>query len=539
MTLGSKQTADWVECSAWGPKVRRAVAGGRRATSSRSRVRWEAVLPERDRHREPARGGGAARSATGAPAGRDPMARRRDRGGRAGCERTRRSPRATTWRCSTLTASSTWADAVPGAPGSSPARATGMHVAFVTNNAARPPKGGRGAPAPVWSPADPTDVVTSAQAAARLVADPARGTAVFVIGGEGSRRRWERDWSRCSPSTTNRRRCLGLPPRPALAHGHRRRHPGARGLPWVASNTDLTCPRHGSSRATGCGQRGRGVRRREPGVAGKPKRRCSRRPCGGSGAGRPLMVGDRLDTDIEGARQRGLRQPAGDDRGDRGRGAVRRPRDRGRRTSSATLAGIVHPQPVRRVARQWAGWWRAASPRAALTVHGRRDRRRLVARGAAAAGRSSRRHRRCRHFGDVAVPEDCVARRPDGSLTPDAVAGRPRHRREREIEPTRARTPATSRVDEVLRSLHELDDLPVAEHVAVFERRTTALPQALSRRRRPPDDAAVWQPCRASPAGRRAGPPRAGAVADHAAELIAARPGERRRGRRHQARDRR
>jgi ribonucleotide monophosphatase NagD (HAD superfamily) len=75
------------------------------------------------------------------------------------------------------------------------------------------------------------------------------------------------------------------------------------GLPWFASNTDMTVPTargvapgNGSlvqaiSNATGV----------SPVVAGKPERALLDETIGRLGASRPLMVGDRLDTDIDGA----------------------------------------------------------------------------------------------------------------------------------------------------------------------------------------------------------------------------------------------
>jgi glycerol 3-phosphatase-2 len=79
------------------------------------------------------------------------------------------------------------------------------------------------------------------------------------------------------------------------------------GLPWVASNTDLTIPT-----ADGIGPgNGTLVRlvaeyaEREPVVAGKPEPPLLEETLRRVGGERPLMVGDRLDTDIEGARRVG------------------------------------------------------------------------------------------------------------------------------------------------------------------------------------------------------------------------------------------
>ena len=75
------------------------------------------------------------------------------------------------------------------------------------------------------------------------------------------------------------------------------------GLPWVATNTDLTMP---TQRGIGPGN-GALVRLvaefagREPQVAGKPARPLFEETLLRVGGRRPLVIGDRLDTDIEGA----------------------------------------------------------------------------------------------------------------------------------------------------------------------------------------------------------------------------------------------
>ena len=78
-------------------------------------------------------------------------------------------------------------DAVAGAPEAlNAAQAGGMHLAFVTNNAARPPAVVGEHLRELGVEAHDEDVVTSAQAAARLLAGQlAPGSKVFLIGGEG------------------------------------------------------------------------------------------------------------------------------------------------------------------------------------------------------------------------------------------------------------------------------------------------------------------------------------------------------------------
>jgi HAD superfamily hydrolase (TIGR01450 family) len=202
-------------------------------------------------------------------------------------------------------------DAVDGAAGHlAAAAAAGMSLAYVTNNASRPPRVVAEHLVRLGMPAGADDVVTSAQAAARLVADAVpRGAAVFVIGGAGLDEALEE---------------RGLKPVRSLADepaavvsGY---HPDLRwktvidgailvrkGVPWFASNTDLTVPTPhgpgpGNGALVGAVARFAGV---DPVVAGKPEPPLfheTRRRVGGR---RPLVVGDRLDTDIEGAARAG------------------------------------------------------------------------------------------------------------------------------------------------------------------------------------------------------------------------------------------
>src|SRR3954470_17144148 len=78
-------------------------------------------------------------------------------------------------------------EAVPGAPEAlNAAQDGGMHLAFVTNNAARPPDVVGKHLRELGVDAHDEDVVTSAQAAAHLLADRLPpGSKVFLIGGPG------------------------------------------------------------------------------------------------------------------------------------------------------------------------------------------------------------------------------------------------------------------------------------------------------------------------------------------------------------------
>lgn len=202
-------------------------------------------------------------------------------------------------------------DAVPGAAAElSRAREAGMRLAFITNNASRTPDQVAGHLRDLGVAAEASDVVTSAQAAARLLADRfGPGARVVCLGAVGLEQAL---------------RVAGLAPvgvtdeAVAIATGYGPDVPWAAimraavrirdGLPWVASNTDRTfpaafgvAPGHGVQVAmlrdfTGV----------EPVVAGKPARPLLDETIRRVGGTRPLMVGDRLDTDIEGANAAGL-----------------------------------------------------------------------------------------------------------------------------------------------------------------------------------------------------------------------------------------
>jgi HAD superfamily hydrolase (TIGR01450 family) len=201
--------------------------------------------------------------------------------------------------------------AVPGAPAAlAAARSAGMRLAFVTNNAARPPAVVAAHLRELGVPAADTDVVTSAQAAARLVSQqvPA-GAAVLVVGGEGLDVALREHGLRPVYSAEEKPSAVVQGFHPDV--GWRLLTEGTlavrRGLPWVASNLDRTVPT-GRGLAPGNGLLVAVVAEatgRQPQVAGKPEVPLHREAMLRTAARRPLVVGDRLDTDIAGARRAG------------------------------------------------------------------------------------------------------------------------------------------------------------------------------------------------------------------------------------------
>ncbi|WP_328971059.1 HAD hydrolase-like protein [Streptomyces sp. NBC_00239] len=187
------------------------------------------------------------------------------------------------------------------------ARADGMRLAYVTNNALRTPGAVAEHLTELGIPTAADDVITSAQAVARLIADqvPA-GARVLVIGGEGLRVALrERGLVPVESADDDPAAVVQGYGGPDLPWGRfaEASYAVARGVPWFASNTDLTIP-GARGIAPGNGAAVQVVRiatGAEPQVAGKPLPPMHRETILRTGAERPLVVGDRLDTDIEGA----------------------------------------------------------------------------------------------------------------------------------------------------------------------------------------------------------------------------------------------
>jgi glycerol-1-phosphatase len=201
--------------------------------------------------------------------------------------------------------------AIPGAAEAlRKAGAAGMRLAYVTNNAFRTPAAIAALLTSFGAPASPQDVVTSAQAAARLLAErlPA-DAAVLVIGGSGLRMALRERGLRPVSTAADKPQAVvqGYSPDvnySMLAEGGLA---VAAGALFVASNGDLTLPSR-RGRQPGNGSliqvvaTATGV---QPLVAGKPEPPLHRESVLRTGARHPLVVGDRLDTDIEGAHRVG------------------------------------------------------------------------------------------------------------------------------------------------------------------------------------------------------------------------------------------
>jgi glycerol-1-phosphatase len=197
--------------------------------------------------------------------------------------------------------------AIPGAADAlTEARRRGMRLAFVTNNASRSPSAITAQLTGLGVDATPADVVTSAQAAAHLIADRLPpGSPVLVVGGIGLRLALRERGLRPVSTAADKPAAVvqGYAPDvgyPLLAEAAVAVRDGA----WyVASNADLTLPtprgpQPGNGSLVQVIVSATGV---QPVVAGKPEPPLHAESVERVGAKRPLVVGDRLDTDIEGS----------------------------------------------------------------------------------------------------------------------------------------------------------------------------------------------------------------------------------------------
>ncbi|MGH3499062.1 MAG: HAD-IIA family hydrolase [Nocardioidaceae bacterium] len=186
------------------------------------------------------------------------------------------------------------------------ARTAGARIAFVTNNASRPPGAVAAHLRDLGIAVDDADVVTSAQAAARLVSTMVPpGARVLVVGGDGLNAALGELSLVAVSSADDDPVAVVQGFDPGLCWGQLAEgaYAVARGLPWVASNTDTTVPTArgvapGNGTLVAAIAAATGAK---PLVAGKPEPALFDETVARVGGRHPLVVGDRLDTDIEGA----------------------------------------------------------------------------------------------------------------------------------------------------------------------------------------------------------------------------------------------
>ena len=194
-------------------------------------------------------------------------------------------------------------------------RAAGRRIVFLTNNSARTPDQVADKLAGMGIEARPDEVVTSAQATARVVArlaaEDGRPASAFVIGERGVRQAldeagievlegepteagfvvvgWDRqaDYGKLRTATV----LVGGGAR-LVATNPDRSYPAPGGVSWPGAGALLAAVEAASgARAT---------------VVGKPHRPLFAEAVGRAGTDRALMVGDRIETDVAGAAAAGL-----------------------------------------------------------------------------------------------------------------------------------------------------------------------------------------------------------------------------------------
>ena len=186
------------------------------------------------------------------------------------------------------------------------AHAHGMRVAFVTNNASRTPETVAQQLIDLGIKASPDDVITSSMAVARLLTEQlSPGALVLVVGGDGLRTAIEQAGFVVATSADDDPAAVvqGYTTQTGWAHLAEATIAVNRGALWIAANVDATMPSPrgpvpGNGALVGAVALATG---RHPVVAGKPEPPLHEEAVRRTGAQRPLVVGDRLDTDIEGA----------------------------------------------------------------------------------------------------------------------------------------------------------------------------------------------------------------------------------------------
>lgn len=256
------------------------------------------------------------------------------------------------------------------------ARQGGMSTMFVTNNAARTPGTVADHLTDLGVPTGPEEVTTAAMAAAALVASEAtKATRVLAVGGPGLRQALADEGLHLVDDADQAPTVVvqGFDPALTWADLAEAAYAVGRGAQYVASNMDASLPTErgfapGNGALVGAVVAATGV---QPRSTGKPQPDIFRQAARAAGARAALVIGDRLNTDLAGARAAqmpGLHVCTGVD----GPTEVLRAIETQRPSFlAADLRGLAQPHPVPRFA---DGWWTCAAAAArivgqALQIH--------------------------------------------------------------------------------------------------------------------------------------------------------------------------
>lgn len=183
-------------------------------------------------------------------------------------------------------------------------RRRGVEMVFLTNNSTRTPEQVVSKLRSVGIEADPTQVVTSALATAEMLAERGRGRA-FVIGQDGLRQALTRAGTEVVDGQPDEADLVivGFDASATYQDLKTASLLVQRGAKLVATNADASYPAPdglwpGAGALLSVVTTTTGV---EPEIVGKPFAPLFLAALRVGGGGRPLVVGDRVDTDIEGA----------------------------------------------------------------------------------------------------------------------------------------------------------------------------------------------------------------------------------------------
>ncbi|WP_453984320.1 HAD-IIA family hydrolase [Brevibacterium casei] len=203
-------------------------------------------------------------------------------------------------------------EAIPGAvTGITGLHDRGIPVGYVTNNATRTAEVVAAHISDLGIPTAPTDVITSPQVlAARLVEEYGAGAKILLVGTTGLSEALTQVDLTIVESLDDSPVALaqGLDPHIDYAGIVRAAEAITTGLDWWATNPDFSMVGR-ASRVPGNGAFLDMLSRltdRSPRIVGKPSPDVMTHAGKRLGAARPLMVGDRLDTDIEGGNRAGF-----------------------------------------------------------------------------------------------------------------------------------------------------------------------------------------------------------------------------------------
>jgi glycerol-1-phosphatase len=189
--------------------------------------------------------------------------------------------------------------------------AAGVALGYITNNASRSAEQVAAHLRELGAPAEAEHVFGSARAGAELLSVHVEAGAKVLVAGSETLAREVRDRGFVIVESAKDKPAAviqGFDPMICWSELAEASYAVAAGAVWVATNTDLTIPRAegiapGNGSLVAAVSAATGV---QPLVAGKPEAALFRTAAAGLGAERPLVVGDRLDTDILGGNNAGM-----------------------------------------------------------------------------------------------------------------------------------------------------------------------------------------------------------------------------------------